>query len=611
MSTHNGSLVPAVGYVRRSSDSESQGTSIPDQIKHVQKYADEKGYRIIRWYTDDAVSGDATEKRLDFLRMIQDATELGDFKAILCWDQARFGRFDSIDFGYYVHPLRKAGVYLATVQEGVTDWNNSSGRIIGTVTQEGKHQQLIDHSHNVTRGQLEARHSGSWLGSRPYAYRIEGKRKAKRLVLDDPGKARVVQRIFREFVEERRPMLNIARRLNADGILSPTGKVNGWLFDSVRSILDNPAYTGDFVGGRYSYGKYHTAREGKIARAERGEAKRSRRPKEEWIIRPNTHEGLIDRATWEKAQELLDATKTGRSRYTPENNPYVLSCLLQCGKCKAALHGTTQLLGKDRHEVHYYECGNKARNGKDACEGTTVPEDVVLRSVADFLAEWLGLEGDALGSAAFFGGLDPDLKPEDLPEAFQKIKKLLMPPARPKADRKRLEKQLEQLVGKLARAQDNLVLLDPGNIPAAQKKIRQLEEERSVVERELRESNPSPERDINSVVLEVVHTLHALTLCCRSLAKPTVYDPQGNRGTLDPDRGDGLVRYGWIESAAPQAVRRLLSHATIVINTVKTGKGYGVRYIFQGGEIVFQRLGVIPGNLKTLQGLVDGERTPA
>jgi DNA invertase Pin-like site-specific DNA recombinase len=94
--------VPSVGYLRRSSDSASQETSIPDQCKAIQKYADEKGYTILRWYTDDGISGDDTKRRTEFQRMIEEAHHQGDFKAILCWDRAHFGRFDSIEYGYAV-----------------------------------------------------------------------------------------------------------------------------------------------------------------------------------------------------------------------------------------------------------------------------------------------------------------------------------------------------------------------------------------------------------------------------------------------------------------------------------------------------------------------------
>ena len=97
-------LTPAVCYIRMSSD--LQEASPDQQRAEVVKLAAKHGYKIIREYFDEGISGDATEKRIDFQRMIKDAEEKGDFAAILCWDQDRFGRFDSIEAGRWIHPLR-------------------------------------------------------------------------------------------------------------------------------------------------------------------------------------------------------------------------------------------------------------------------------------------------------------------------------------------------------------------------------------------------------------------------------------------------------------------------------------------------------------------------
>jgi DNA invertase Pin-like site-specific DNA recombinase len=236
MTPANGPFIDAVGYARRSSEGQSE-TSIPDQIKYVQQYAADKGYRILRWYTE-TISGDDTENRTEFLRMREDATTLGDFKAILCWNQDRFGRFDSLDAGHWIYPFRKAGVRLATVNDGAIDWNDFSGRVVYSVKQEGKHQFLQDLGHNVVRGQHEAIAKGSWVGRPPYAYKVVGEKKDKKLVLGDPGHVRVVQRIYREYVEEGRSLYEIANRLNADGFVTPNGKVHsatakGWEFGTV------------------------------------------------------------------------------------------------------------------------------------------------------------------------------------------------------------------------------------------------------------------------------------------------------------------------------------------------------------------------------------------
>jgi DNA invertase Pin-like site-specific DNA recombinase len=574
----NGRFIPAVGYLRRSTD--KQEASIPEQRRAVQRYADEHGYNILRWYTDDAVSGDETEKRHGFQRMIADAKERHDFEAILCWDQDRFGRFSPHEASYWTWPLAQAGIRLVTTVRGPIDWNDFTEWLTYSVNQHGKHQFLRDLSRNVTRGLLEAARNGSWLGSIPYAYRLEGPKKHRQLVLGDPAKVQIVQRIFREYVEERRAMMNIANRLNDEGVPSPGGRVKGWRWDTVKTILENPAYVGDYAGCHYSYGKYHTidTRQETAAKSNG----RCRRPEEEWIVRPDRHDAIIDRPTFNKAQAILARGKKGRShRHTPETNPYVLSGLLRCGRCGEPLWGT------ENRAHRYYECGSHKyqRQGQDpdarACEGTTVREDVVLRDIADHLENWLGFGGEGLGMAAYYGAL----KPEDLLDlsAFAEVKRLVMPPERPQKDRGQLEKQLGQVQAALQKARANLVLLDADNIPAAQERIRQLDEEQAAIDRELRDAKPPAEKDVNAVVLEVLHNLHALAYCCRALARPAP---------------DGWQRVGSLESAAPQAVRRLLKGVHhIVCRTAKQGRRTGTRHVFQGGEIVLDRVGVNPRNL--------------
>src|SRR5262249_14520023 len=132
--------VPAVGYVRRSTD--KQEASLPEQKKAIQGYAAEKGYNILRWYEDDAISGDDTEKRHGFLRMVADAQEQRDFQFVICWDQSRFGRFSPQEAGHWTYLLSKAGVGLVTVDKGLIDWDDFTGWLTYSVDQHSKHDFL-------------------------------------------------------------------------------------------------------------------------------------------------------------------------------------------------------------------------------------------------------------------------------------------------------------------------------------------------------------------------------------------------------------------------------------------------------------------------------------
>ena len=82
-----------------------------------------------RWILRLGKDTQKTNKRPEFRTMIRDAEVRGDFKAILCLDQDRFGRFDSIEAGEWISPLRRVGVELVTVCQGRIDWDGQVGSV--------------------------------------------------------------------------------------------------------------------------------------------------------------------------------------------------------------------------------------------------------------------------------------------------------------------------------------------------------------------------------------------------------------------------------------------------------------------------------------------------
>jgi hypothetical protein len=92
-------------------------------------YAATNGYYILRWFQDDGISGHSTERRDGFLAFHKAACNGRDFDAVLVWDQDRFGRFDSMEAGSWIHRLRKAGVRLVSVTEEPINWDDFTGRV--------------------------------------------------------------------------------------------------------------------------------------------------------------------------------------------------------------------------------------------------------------------------------------------------------------------------------------------------------------------------------------------------------------------------------------------------------------------------------------------------
>ncbi|WP_286764253.1 MULTISPECIES: recombinase family protein [Rhodopirellula] len=487
--------IAAVAYYRRST--KKQEASIEDQRTAVEAYAKQNGYKISFEYVDDGISGDATEKRVEFLRM-RDHASSGNFDVVLCWDQDRFGRFDSLEAGHWCYPFRQAGVRIVTVNNGPIDWSDFTGRMMYSMQQEAKHQYLQDLSRNVLRGQIEAAKAGSWIGSPPYAYRIEGGSKNKRLVPGDPVHVATVRRIFHEYVEEQRTLTDIARRLTADGILSSGGSKQ-WKPTAVRVILANPAYTGLFRSNTHSYSKYHGYRDGQIAKGGR----RGPNDESDWIVFEDHHPPLVGKRIFNRAQRLLKRNEGRKCRYTREENPYLLSGLLVCGNCGSLLWGIKNRGRTKKTKPQRYECSKRRREGKDACEGCTIGEEDLLDHLTNFVEENFipRQEQSRLMSKAKQGKLTPS----DLPKGFKKLKLLLIGSTGAGSATKHTHRKLADIESKIAKAQNNLVLLDAENIPAAQRQIAQLSKLRDQMRIAARKT-PSV-NDVNEQVLEVLTKL--------------------------------------------------------------------------------------------------------
>jgi len=298
---------PAVAYLRRSTDRQEQ--SIGDQRKALERHAQEHGFDILDFYVDDAISGTSSEERKAFLKLIEDAgTEGCPWRYVLVYDIKRFGRLDNDEAGYYRFQLRKAGVEVVYISEGFN--GDDTDDLLRPVKQWQARQESKELSKVTIRG-LVSRSSGGWWsgGQPPYGYDLgyysgDGRflmivrydyDLSKQILDEDGNLTRVVPRgqrltfsksdrcklapsspervqtlrsIFAWYVHHGLGAKSIADRLNQQGIPSPRSgnwsKMHGdkWSMSTIREMLRNPAYVGDMVWNRLSFGKFHRVRQG-------------------------------------------------------------------------------------------------------------------------------------------------------------------------------------------------------------------------------------------------------------------------------------------------------------------------------------------------------------
>src|SRR5262245_31318857 len=254
----------AVGYLRRSTDRQEQ--SIPDQKKAVEQYAAEHNLRILRFYIDDAISGTSVAGRKAFQQLIADAQHPGcEFGFVIVYDVKRFGRVDNDEAGYYRHILKSHGVEVLYASENFS--GDYTDDLLRPVKQWQARQESKDLSKVTIRGLISKHTSGGgvWLGGVPphgYDLRYENdrgvvlfivrhmpdgtkkmlsakgkvirtlargeslnisKRDRARLVPGDPGRVKVVTKIFTMYTRESRGLTAISDWLNRNKVPTPRG----------------------------------------------------------------------------------------------------------------------------------------------------------------------------------------------------------------------------------------------------------------------------------------------------------------------------------------------------------------------------------------------------
>jgi DNA invertase Pin-like site-specific DNA recombinase len=471
---------PAVGYIRMSD--KKQDVSPEQQRKEITKLAVREGCKIIRWYDKDlGISGDATEKRLDFQRMIRDAEEKGDFAAILCWDQDRFGRFDSIEAGRWIHPLRQAGVWLLTVGQGRIDWNTFQGRMIYGIQQEGKNQYLIDLSRNVCRGRLDAMRenrvppppiygydrvffdqTGKQAARVPYGEKFTKPKgwTAKLSPAADAVTAETVRWMFQAVANDDYGLRSLVKELTARGIPSPRGR--GWSWSAVHYILTNPAYAGMRAHGRYVGGKYYQIGDG--AEVVEGNGRRQFKHRTEPLfLQHDDHPPLVDSDTFEQVQRCLNARRITKER--PRDNAYLLRGVLFCGHCGGRLYGAPGgRKTENGYSLHYYVCETGTKHGASKCQKYAVRQDHLERYI-------MGVVTQAVSS----------------PEATQQITDAIRQLAKTKRNGggAELKAKIRAMDAKIQKAAENVLLADADAVPELTKVLDQWRRQRATMQARL------------------------------------------------------------------------------------------------------------------------------
>lgn len=330
-------------------------------------------------YVDDGWSGTNFD-RPDFTRMMEDIYS-GNVNCVIVKDLSRFGRNYTDSGNYLDNVFVRLRIRFIALNNGVdTASNNMTAAtqcISVGVTNVINESVAATTSVNV-RGTLNVnRTQGKFIGSFPtYGY-LKDPNDHHKLIVDEEV-APVVRSIFERFVAGK-SIIGIAKELNEEGIPNPSkykklkgfnykhpvGKSNDglWPDSSVRRILQNEMYIGNMVQGKNTTISYKIKQCRSI-------------PKEDWIVVENTHEAIVSKEIFEKAQSLFNKN----IRVAPQKKEVDLfSGFVRCADCHRAMNKKTNVHSYATY--HYYRCSTARKMKKSACGNHTIRIDKLEEAV--------------------------------------------------------------------------------------------------------------------------------------------------------------------------------------------------------------------------------------
>ena len=337
-----------------------ESESIANQRRIINQFIDLRGNcgEKCKEFIDDGRSGTNFDRPgwKELLEQVED----GKIKVVIVKNLSRLGR-SNFECGYYMdYYFPSIGVRFMTVQEEVDTYDTySSNNEYAPLNNFMNEKYSRDLSRNIKNSKRLKQKAGEYIGSNnsPYGY-LKDPNDKHHLIIDEYA-SNVVKKIYDWYLETGSQNA-VRKKLYENKIPTPaiyrnyttmTTKVVSpyqWTGRTIKYILTSQMYIGNMEQHKYEKKSFRSK-------------KMTRVPKEQWIIVEGTHEPIIDKKIWNKAQNMI----AGNYKRASERPPELLRGLLVCYDCKHKMNiSTRDKIGKDGTFYHhqYTQCSYYRRN---------------------------------------------------------------------------------------------------------------------------------------------------------------------------------------------------------------------------------------------------------
>lgn len=313
-------------YIRVSTDEQAdKGNSLHEQRERLSAYCTAMGWAQPIFFEDDGYS--AKDMRRPAAQKMISMVEKNEFDIVLTSKLDRMSR-NLLDMLQLVNLLNEHDCNYVSASEGF-DTSTAVGRMVLQLLAAFAEFERERISERVKDNMMSlARNTDKALGKPCFGYDVvDGKYEI------NEDEAQVIE-VMAQIVEQGHGYRMVAKILNEKGFVTKKGKP--WDQMNVKRVINNPMICGTFV---------FNARKHK-------NGKTVMRDKDEWVVKENNHQPIIDKDRHQKILAMLSSRKPARKHADSET--YLLSGLIKCGHCGKNMKGNTSRVRRKNGSYDYY-----------------------------------------------------------------------------------------------------------------------------------------------------------------------------------------------------------------------------------------------------------------
>ena len=357
-------------YLRKSrADVEAEarggGETLARHRKALLALADKQGYHIGHIY-QEIVSGDTIAARPEMKSLLK-AVEAGKYAGVIVNDMDRLGRGDSVDQAIIRDTFKSSNTLIITPAKtyDLSREYDEDFADFGMFLARFEYKQI---KRRMVLGRRRAAAEGNWIGSHPpYGYekikRPDGRGYTLKII---PHEADIVRLIF-AWTAEGMSHGEIARRLMDMGENTRMGSI--WRTGTIRWMLRNTTYIGDYVYGKHSFtDKWVDGKKKRVMVAGNP------------TVAHNVMPPIVEREVFDKVQRILDG-HTIPSKHIGGRLSNPLAGLVKCGICGKTMIRHVAHKGMEVLTCDTYKCPT-------VCIGLKTAEKAILDGLQGWVVKY-------------------------------------------------------------------------------------------------------------------------------------------------------------------------------------------------------------------------------